>query len=138
MLSDTIYRTLINHYSSRSAAIEKNIFFYQRESDLILIGRDDFTTEMEVKIGKQDFRRDFKKGEKHGNLNHAYDQTDAPNYFYFVAPLGMVSLDDIPNYAGLIEIKQNGLQKQPKITKKAPLLHNRKLSGEDYKRLYLR
>lgn len=43
--------------------------------------------EIEVKVSKSDFRSDFSKA-KH--LNIKFGHTWAPNYFYFLVPLGMV------------------------------------------------
>jgi len=46
-----------------------------------------------------------------------------PNYFYYAVPTDLVSVDDIPDYAGLIYVDENG---HLIIKKKAPQLHKDK------------
>ena len=46
-----------------------------------------------------------------------------PNYFHFVTPTGLVSIDEIPEYAGLIYMDEN---LNFEIIKKASLLHKEK------------
>lgn len=45
-----------------------------------------------------------------------------PNYFYYVCPDGMIKLDDLPEYAGLIYLRK-GWKNPLKIIRKAPILH---------------
>lgn len=49
-----------------------------------------------------------------------------PNYFYYAVPEGLVSVDDIPRYAGLVYVSDSGLE----TVKKAPLLHKEKYSDD--------
>ena len=83
---------------------------------------------------------DFKK-EKHklmlekasvidSNINDVWYYT--PNYFYFVVPLNLVSIDEIPEYAGLIYINELlGFE----TIKKAPLLHKIKATDTFIRKL---
>jgi hypothetical protein len=58
--------------------------------------------EYEIKLSKSDFKRDFRdKAAKHEALRLQTGSTRIPAFFYFVAPITEVSLDDIPAYAGL-------------------------------------
>ena len=64
--------------------------------------------------------------EKHGRTclvaNHK-----KPNYFYYVVPENMITADDVPEYAGLIYVTEDGWLK---TVKKAPLLHKEKYTDE--------
>lgn len=50
------------------------------------------------------------------------------NFFWYVAPQGLIALSELPSYAGLIEILPSGARK---LIKSAPKLHNKKLSFEE-------
>ena len=51
-----------------------------------------------------------------------------PNYFYYCTPPGMIEAEDVPWYAGLVQIDKAGLIR---IKKKAPKLHNDKIKDEE-------
>lgn len=51
-----------------------------------------------------------------------------PNYFYYCTPPELISVDDVPWYAGLVYIDKAGLIT---IKKKAPKLHSEKLTDEE-------
>lgn len=51
-----------------------------------------------------------------------------PNYFYYCTPPGVVEVDDVPSYAGLVYVDKSGLIT---IKKKAPKLHGDKIKDED-------
>ena len=48
-----------------------------------------------------------------------------PNYFYYCTPPELISVDDVPWYAGLVYIDKSGLIT---IKKKAPKLHSEKIT----------
>lgn len=50
-----------------------------------------------------------------------------PNYFYYAVPQDLVSVDEIPDYAGLIYVTEYG---SLRTVKKAPLLHKEKYTDE--------
>lgn len=106
------------------------------ECDVISISKSDFIYEYEVKISKSDFKADFKKN-KHKHMiarkkvNESKNYYYIPNYFYFVVPEDLIHLDDIPEYAGLIYIKDDQFIQ----IKKAPLLHKTKASTEFIRKL---
>lgn len=50
-----------------------------------------------------------------------------PNYFYYAVPQDLVSVDEIPPYAGLIYVTEYG---SLRTVKKAPLLHKEKYTDE--------
>ena len=114
------------------------------ECDVLSVTKSDYICEYEIKISKSDFKADFKKT-KHNLINEkVFTETMstvkagnryfelpnpyyAPNYFYFVVTENLVSLDEIPKYAGLMYIIENGTFS---IIKKAPLLHKTKATTE--------
>ena len=117
-----------------------------------------FVHEFEIKTSKQDFLNDFNKKSKHELLEHRKRKPKKswelgyyiscpsekiyikdkmiyetmPNYFWYVCEKGVLLLDDIPNYAGLIEICDKSWIKW---TKKAPRLHNKKLLFDELIRM---
>ena len=106
-----------------------------QECDVISISKADYIYEYEVKISRSDFKADFKKG-KHKliiekNFNHESRSETfnfyTPNYFYFVVPKNLITIDEIPDYAGLIYMEEDG---KFEIIKKATILHKTKASNE--------
>ena len=118
-----------------------NILWNDRwEADLIEITRTYQVIEYEIKVSKSDFRADFKKEEKHNLLSVGYDITLMPNYFYYICPEGIIPEKDVPEYAGLIYVIQNkfnSLQRKLKYVKKAPILHNEKVTYEQWRKMAL-
>jgi hypothetical protein len=81
--------------------------------------------EFEIKISRSDFLKDREKQvvigrrvrSKHDILADK-ESTEGPRRFFYVAPKGMLKLDEIPAWAGLIEVV--GLHRTPVIVKAAP------------------
>ena len=111
------------------------------ECDVISISKSNYIYEYEIKISRSDFKADFNK-EKHKLMlerkctktrmikenNEKVKDTLylTPNYFHFVVPTGLVTIDEIPEYAGLIYMDTD---LNFEIIKKAPLLHKEKASN---------
>lgn len=51
-----------------------------------------------------------------------------PNYFYYVVPTDLIGVDEVPDYAGLIYVDENG---RLVIKKSAPRLHKDKYKDSD-------
>ena len=51
-----------------------------------------------------------------------------PNYFYYCTPPGIVDVDEVPSYAGLVYVDKSGLIT---IKKKAPKLHSDKIKDSE-------
>ncbi len=108
------------------------------ECDVLSVSKSDYIYEYEIKVSRADFRKDFIK-EKHVNIiNEKYTRTRKgeliyllPNYFNFVTPRDLISIEDIPEYAGLIYIDDNGFE----IIKKPKLLHKTKANPEFIKKV---
>jgi hypothetical protein len=111
-----------------------------QECDVISISKSNYIYEYEIKISRSDFKADFNK-DKHKLMlerkctkvrmikenNEKVKDTLylTCNYFNFVVPTGLVTTEEIPEYAGLIYMDEN---LNFEIIKKAPLLHKEKAS----------
>jgi len=135
---------IMNLYEKSHSPITTHINIRGSECDVLSVTKSDYICEYEIKISKSDFKADFKK-EKHTLITEkVFNETVtlkkvgkktfeiknpyyAPNYFYFVVTENLVTLDEVPEYAGLIYVKENG---SFETIKKAPLLHKTKASPE--------
>jgi hypothetical protein len=105
-----------------------------QECDVISISKSDYIYEYEVKISRSDFKADFKKP-KHNLITEKNFIKETkketfylvPNYFYFVVPENLISIDEVPSYAGLIYVTET---QDYNIIKKAPVIHKTKASNE--------
>lgn len=143
MTSKDIIDQLIKRFLKKKAKyVIPNVYIYQEgwESDLFVLLPSGLSIEVEVKISRSDFFADQKKERKHlilenctvqGPINKFKDTVDevngvkhyrSPNRFYYAAPKGLIKIEEVPNYAGLIEMTDTyGLE-----VKKAPILHHNK------------
>lgn len=90
-----------------------NVKLFNWESDVISLSSVEMIYEFEVKLSKEDFKRDFDKPkhlhfsgegetfEVDGETRHYVDR-NIPSKFYFVFPEGMVPPEDVPDYAGIL------------------------------------
>jgi len=135
--SKNIESSLVMHlYEKSHSPITSHFTGYGlSECDVISISKSDYIYEYEVKISRSDFKADFKK-QKHKLMTEKKSVVERmikenntmvkdtwyinPNYFYFVVPTNLVSIDEIPEYAGLIYVNELlGFE----IIKKAPVIH---------------
>ena len=109
--------------SSKKYEIE-NLFVYLWESDYLLFTKSGYAYECEIKISRGDFKNDKKKSEKHLILEEDNSDKNRPNYFMYVVPDGLITEDEVPEYAGLMYI----IDYFPycKIVKQPKKLHNEK------------
>ena len=101
------------------------------EMDFMTIDNDGYCNEFEIKTTKSDFREEFEaKKMKHQLLSEK--STDCPNRYWFACPKGIIDINDVPMYAGLVEFAKNseGVYKM-RVVRKAPLLHKRLLDPKD-------
>ena len=83
--------------------------------------------EVEIKISRSDFKNDTKnKIDKHllleGGEKLGKFTGNLPNYFYYAVPDGLISVDEVPDYAGLIYVTPWGCQ----VAKEAKKLTDKK------------
>lgn len=139
MTSSEIQYALWKKYKHHNWRI-MNVYFFREESDFLTFLPSGMCWEFEVKVSRSDFFNDFKK-EKHklfesktdlrvniGTEKHprfiTIKKTSTPNRFYFAVPEGMVSADEVPDYAGLVCVGHNvNWAGSVNIIKQAPTLH---------------
>lgn len=102
--------------------------FYGWESDMVSVTKAGLLHEYEVKISRSDFFADFKKARRtmkyppktdplwyrkgevvtvsRHDLIQSGPNEKRPNYFWFVVPKDLVTLDEVPPYAGLIYVSE--------------------------------
>jgi len=68
----------------------------------------------EVKVSRGDFFRDFKKG-KHRLIQKGRYPA---NYFYYACPQGLIKANEVPAWAGLLWVKDNGTVSKVKAAKR--------------------
>lgn len=124
----TIQALLWRNFTKTSRYMFSNIFCLygelNKEIDFLLIDDKGHAIEYEIKCSREDFTSEFKdKSEKHVKL--AAREDTCPNRYNIICPERVAKLEEIPEYAGFIELQaqDDGTYKY-KIWKKAPLLHN--------------
>jgi len=120
-----------------------NFYVGRYEMDVFRRMKSGYVVEYEIKISKSDFLNDFNKC--HTEYKGRYpdrqyfdikkhDLLKLGNYpanrFYFVVPKGLLTIEDIPEYAGLIEYHRES--KHFETVKTAPLMHKNKLDDKTY------
>lgn len=124
----TIIKALRSYFQNGYNYRIENAFIFSWECDFFCTNRDHYSFEFEVKISRSDFKNDLKK-KKHEYLNSGIHPLKAylPNRFYYAVPKGLVSVSEVPSYAGLIYV--DGFVS---IEKRAPFIHKNK---HDYRRI---
>lgn len=128
----SIQALLYDHNDSKSGVkyTMSSVYVYsfekfRWETDFFLCTTSFHSEEHEIKINISDFRRDKKKEKKHKFLSDVFhNRSEAteffiPNRMYYCAPKGIIPVDEVPEYAGLEEVLDNG---KIFITKPAPLI----------------
>ena len=118
------------------------------ECDLWAVTKSGYAHEYEIKLTTSDFRADAAKRSgprwryrnglwenlgtvsKHEQLRDAPDK--GPSFFWFVAPAGLLALEDIPDWAGLIEAgeKDGWVWPTLRAAKEAPRRHRIKVTDK--------
>lgn len=120
------------------------------ECDVFAVTKSGFFHEFEVKTSRADFKADAKKGmdknyvgyecrfkspARHPGIERRITKHElldmghpaGPKFFWFVTPIGILDVDEIPDFAGFMECTSDG---RTLIRKKAPKLHSLKLNRE--------
>ena len=158
MIDEPLIQEILYNYYLQGYQLFPNIYIYPWESDLLVVSRAGYVTEIEIKISKKDFRADFKKAEKHQGLergerepsenelrmiNHSIGgeywkrglnergkyAVPRPNYFYYACPEGVIKPEELPKYAGLIIVNESFAVR---FERTAPKLHKEKAKPDHY------
>lgn len=152
MTTNEISTIIINNLCERQFPIYLTTYFGQgmNEADVFAVNKNGYMYEYEIKRSLSDYYADFKnKTYKHGMLKsrdavqiydervkgkrtgNTYESISIPNRFYYVCEDGLISIGDIPEYAGLLYIRDGKLVEQ----KSAPMLHKNKANERVYARI---
>lgn len=102
--TDFISLVLMFHLHQKKGFFMPNFFFTHHEADMLYISHSGYSTEYEIKISRSDFKADKKKTIGFFTKEEYLRAGKSINYFYYVTPKGLLKLDELPDYAGLIEI----------------------------------
>jgi hypothetical protein len=98
------------------------------KADLLSVTKAQLVHEVEIKSSVADFQRDFEeKTYKHHALENQKGYRTA-NYFWFGVPDGLVEVEDVPAYAGLLYVTEAG---GVDVMRRAPRIHGKKLRERD-------
>lgn len=87
------------------------------ESDFIAVTMAGQIYEFEIKISRRDYAKDRLKLR---NKIYAMETPGLrPNRFWYAAPPGVIALEELPPFAGLVELRDGSFAS----VRKAPLLH---------------
>jgi hypothetical protein len=112
-----------------------NVRFFDWESDYLAFNDKGQVFEYEIKTNVSDFHNDFKK-RKHLYMNARHlSNKPVPNRFYFAVPFGMVKAKDVPDYAGLIWIREGKTRMICKFMKHGPDLSQTRCGEGDLRYL---
>lgn len=100
-----------------------NSYIFDWESDYLSVSESQYIYECEIKVSLNDFKKDFKKKEKHILLENKNELKKIPNKFFYACKRGLIPTIWLPSYAGLIEIDntENGMIAEVLVN--APFLH---------------
>ncbi|WP_417430706.1 hypothetical protein [Halpernia sp.] len=110
---------LTHAYISQICDLEEHLiltnhFHTDWEADILIIDKEGFSHEIEIKLSKADFKNDFKKSytnKTSGEKFLKHDKISCGDYicnqFSFLLPMGMVEKENIPLHCGIIEFYHN-------------------------------
>lgn len=114
----SIEQFLIRHFY-RDTTLPRYSPSYWYENDVCRITKAGVWYEYEIKLSRSDFLREkTRKSHKVKTLEENPER--GPNYYYFVCPKELIRLEEIPSYAGLIEVEKRKGGMTMEITKRAP------------------
>lgn len=139
-LADRAFPIYLKNYQNRGFS----------EADIFGISGAGMMYEFEIKVSRSDFLADFKNKEyKHRQLSErraiykhdvwkrgkrtgdTYDLITIPNRFYYACHEGLIKIEEVPEYAGLVYINKNEYIE----AKPAPILHHHKANEIIYKNI---
>lgn len=146
-----------NYFKNGCKFIVPNIFYFGsgHEEDLLIIKESGSHFSCETKISRTDYFKDFEKKDRHQVIEHGCyyrdyrtcklneDKTEhiwyeagtpipctRPNRFYFAVPANLIKKQELPHYAGLFYVYEDGRVEK---VKEAKLLHKNRVI--DYERI---
>ena len=116
--SHDITRALYLAYARRQAHVVSNVHLLEFESDFMYVSLNGYMHEIEVKVSRSDFRADFKKqGVRYDRVTNLKNTVEKHviipqgltglKHFSFAVPEGLVTKEEIPEYAGLCYVTKS-------------------------------
>lgn len=133
-------RIMWRHFTKTTKFMFTNIFYFYEgisvELDFMVIDKDGYCNEYEIKCDKKDFAEEFKaKPDKHRLLQERH--LSCPNRYYFAAPPGVIDAASVPDYAGFVEFIPHDGDYKLRLVKRAPLLHKEILNPSNlFQKIY--
>lgn len=116
-------------FRSTPRFVLQNLYVFGWESDILFLSKSGYWTEIEIKVSRADFKADLKnKAEKHRYLQDV-KYILKPNQFFYAVPKGLVTTDEVPDYAGLLTVDEHWMS--PNVEKAAPWIHKQKISPNE-------
>lgn len=118
-----------------------NTYLGSWEADIFEVTKSGYLYEYEVKISRADFKKDAEKerryfsGEKISKFNQLREGKRV-NHFYYLVPDGLISVDEVPEFAGLIYVDTKYANPYFKTIKQAPKLSADKITEKRFMKLY--
>lgn len=144
-MNERMIQNALQRFRHQHSVIVPNINMAWGESDLLSVSRAGLIYDHEIKVSKQDFKADFDmrratKWSKHRALGLGLTARQSlPNYFIYVAPNGLLTVHDVPMYAGLLHWHATTDPYHPfgriELVKVAPLLHKTKITEKTMQQL---
>lgn len=145
MKAEDIAWSLVRERWRRAFVLERYTPRSWWECDVFEVTRAGFFREYEIKLTLDDFKADARKAKggrwtpkvtKHERL--AARDPKGPTRFWYVTPAGLLALDQLPEWAGLIEMQADVVLGQPRgffgcEVRPAPLLHRARFGDERMK-----
>jgi len=135
----------------RSLCCPRCIPAFWTECDVLQVTKAGYWVEYEIKVSRADFKADARKqvtagrySSRHRTAPLKHDllrtgSTRGPNRFYYVTPLGLITPEELPEFAGLIEVNIDWDKRRrwphPREVVKAPRLHTEKLDKKEVDRM---
>lgn len=144
MTQEKAYQALWNNYIHKVKYCAQNIYCFHhkyKETDFLVIQNNGYCIDIELKLSRQDYKRDKLKIHKHTILRNGFFTLDykypdrftkwyeagepiytnnRPNKFFYCCPEGMIKEEELEPHEGLLYIMESG---EIKKIKEAKFLH---------------
>ncbi len=107
LTSKDILTRLIWEYNYKGNVLTWNNVTLPFESDFFILTKSGYMSEFEIKVSRSDFKADFRKQRYLPYIGRVHKHEMMKNgeyplkHFSFVVPENLVSVDEVPEYAGL-------------------------------------
>lgn len=128
MLTKEIQTIICKAEIQKGNLVAENLnYLFAGELDVASVNKSGYVHEFEVKVSRADFKADVKKAKwQYYNDKLYYGRTLSPNYFTYACPDGLIKLDELSPWVGLIYI----IDGKPEVIRKPSFIHRHKIDIE--------